>query len=118
MKGPRQVVEKRNPEKQRDSTRPYDPMEHPEKQPRGKRYTPSYRAYHEVRITRKIASIGDQEIAAFAGQHIAEYNGEAEDNPGIPHMLFKRSADAHRFAGVLHSKLGIPREHIEVKKHK
>jgi hypothetical protein len=118
MKGPRQVVEMRNPANQRDSTRPFDAEEHPEKQPRQKRVTDHYRHEYQVSVTRRISSIKDQDIAEWAQQHIAEYGGEAEVNPGIPHMLFGRSVDAHRFADALHSRLGIPKEHIEVKKHK
>ncbi len=119
MKGPRQVVERRDTNAVRDSTRPYDAMEHPEKQPRQKRYTPSYRSYQEVKITRRIDVTKERDIADFARSHIAEYKGSTRaDHRRIPHMLFERSADARRFADKLHSKFGVPREHIEIKAHR
>lgn len=118
MKGPRKVVEKRNPERQRDSTRAFEPEEHPERQPRQKRYTTPYRNYKEVRVTRKIGINREQEVIDWVREHIGEYNGIAEDNPGIPHMLFERPADASRFADKLDSKFNILKEHLQIRAHR
>ena len=113
--GQRQIAEKRDVAIQRDTTKPYDAEEHREKEPRQKRTTPSYKSYHEVRITRKIGINREEKVAAFAREHIGEYKGITEEHGRIPHMLFERPADAHAFAHKLHSKLGVPKEHIEVK---
>jgi len=92
--------------------------EHGETQPRKTGHTPSFRAYHEVYITKDLGSQRDQEVIAFIDKHIAEFKGKTEDKHGIPQMLFERSSDAHRFAKDLSAKLDIPREHIEVKAQK
>ena len=118
MTSQRRITEKRNPGGIKDSTRPFDPMMHQETQDREKRTTPRYREYQQVRITRKIGREKEQAIADFAREHIEEYRGQAEDHPGMPHMIFEREADAHAFARKLHSKLGVPREHIEIKAHR
>jgi hypothetical protein len=113
----RHITETRNPSSIKDSTRPFDPMMHQETKDRQKRVTPKYREYTQVRITRKIGREREQKVAEFAREHISEYKGEAEEHPGMPHMIFEREADAHAFAHKLHSKLGVPKEHIEVKAH-
>ena len=118
MVTPRKIAVKRNTVVQRDTTKPYDAEEHPEKQKRQKRYTASYKHDYQVMITRKMPSVKVQEIAAFAGKYITDFKGTAEDNPGVPHMLFERNSDAQAFADKLHAKLGIPKEHIAIKKHK
>ena len=115
MPGQRNIAEHRDVSMQRDTSKPFDKEMHPERQKRQKRTTPSYRSYHEVRITRKIGIKREEQVADFAREHIAEYRGLTEEHGRVPHMLFERPADAHAFAHKLHSKLGVPKEHIEVK---
>ena len=81
-------------------------------------YSPKFKAFHEVHITRELGSKWKREVLDFIANHIAEYNGKAEDMHGIPLMLFERKADAERFAKDMGSKLNIPKEHIEVKAQK
>jgi hypothetical protein len=81
-------------------------------------FTPPYKAFHEVIITREIGSKTDDEVKAFVDKHIAEFNGTAEDKHGIPGMLFERVQDANRFADELSKKLNIHKQHIEVKARK
>jgi hypothetical protein len=100
---------------QRDTAKPFDKEEHTERQSRQKRSTPRYKSYQEVRITRKVGIKREEKVAAFAREHIAEYHGLTEEHGRVPHMLFERPADAHAFAHKLHSKLVVPKEHIEVK---
>ncbi len=92
--------------------------EHGETQPRRRGSTPSFRAYHEVYITKKLGMNKEHQVIAFIGAHIAEFKGKTEDKHGIPVMVFERSSDAHRFAKDLSAKLDIPHEHIEVKAQK
>ena len=80
--------------------------------------TPSYKAYHEVHITRDLGSKMNEEIAAFVEQHIAEFKGHTEEKHGIPVMLFERNQDAHAFSNELSTKLKIRKEHITVKAQK
>ncbi len=77
--------------------------------------TPSYKAYHEIRITKDSGSKKNEEIIAFINQHIAESKGRIEPKHGIPLMLFDRKQDARRFADQLIVKLEIPKEHISIK---
>ena len=77
--------------------------------------TPSYKAYHEIRITKDLGSKKNEEIIAFINQHIAESKGHIEAKHGIPLMLFDRKQDARKFADQLIVKLKIPKEHISIK---
>ena len=81
-------------------------------------FTPGYRAFHEVYITKDFGSERNEELVAFIGKHITEYKGKTEDKHGIPLMLFERREDAHKFANELSAKLNIPKEHITVKARK
>ncbi|MGB8264657.1 MAG: hypothetical protein WCF70_12280 [Dehalococcoidales bacterium] len=80
--------------------------------------TPSFRALHEVHITKKFNSIRNQDIHKFANGHIGQFNGQIEEKTGMPMMLFEHSKDAEAFADELSAKLKIPREHIEIKAQK
>jgi hypothetical protein len=80
--------------------------------------TPSYKAFHEVYITKDLGSQRNQEVVAFIGKHLAEYNGHTEDKHGIPLMLFKQKKDAQTFANELGARLDIQKEHITVKARK
>ena len=80
--------------------------------------TPSYRAFHEVNITKDLGSERNEELVAFIGKHIAEYNGKIEDKHGIPLMLFDWRQDAQKFASELSVRLNVPKEHITVKARK
>ena len=81
-------------------------------------FTPSYRAFHEVYITKDFGAERNEELMAFIGKHIAEYKGKTEDKHGIPLMLFDRKQDAQKFANELIARLNIPKEHIAVKAKK
>ena len=85
---------------------------------RGLGHTPSFRAYHEVYITKDLGSKRNEEVKTFVGLHIAEHKGKTEEKHGIPVMLFERKVDAEIFAKELSSKLNVPKEHIEVKAQK
>ena len=74
--------------------------------------TPSYRALHEVYVTKDFGPERNEELVAFIGKHIAEYKGKTEDKHGIPQMLFEKVQDAQEFANELEAKLNIPKEHI------
>ncbi len=80
--------------------------------------TPSYKAFHEVYITKDLGSQRNQEVIAFIDKHIAEFGGKIENKHGIPLMLFERKQDAQRFANDLSARLDIPQEHITVKAKK
>jgi hypothetical protein len=80
--------------------------------------SPKYKAYHEVHITKDLGAKRNDEVKTFIGQHIQAHKGKAVDKHGIPQMLFEVKANAAKFANELSSKLGIPREHIEVKAEK
>ena len=80
--------------------------------------TPSYKAFHEVYVTRDLRSERNEELKAFINKHIAEFKGKTEEKHGIPQMLFERALDAQEFANELHKKLNIPKEHITVKARK
>ena len=77
-------------------------------------FTPDYRAYHEVHVTKDLGSERNSELVAFIGKRIAEYKGRTEDKHGIPLMLFDRRQDAQKFANELSARLNIPKEHITV----
>ncbi|MFC1970831.1 hypothetical protein ACFLV0_02695 [Chloroflexota bacterium] len=81
-------------------------------------FTPSYRALHEVYITKDLGSERNEELVAFIGKHIAEFKGHTEDKHGIPLMLFERKQDAQTFANELTARLNIQKEHITVKARK
>ena len=97
-------------------------MEHPERRERKWRaregFTPSYRALHEVYITKDFGSERNEELVAFIGEHIAEYKGKTEDKHGIPLMLFDRRQDAQEFANELSARFNVPKEHITIKARK
>jgi hypothetical protein len=80
--------------------------------------TPSYRAFHEVYITKDLGSQRNEEIITFIGKHIAEFKGHTEDKHGIPLMLFERKQDAQTFANELSARLDIQKEHVAVKARK
>lgn len=81
-------------------------------------FTPSYRALHEVYITKDFGEEGNEELIAFINKHITEFKGKTEDKHGIPQMLFERAQDAQEFAKELSARLNIPKEHITVKARK
>ena len=80
--------------------------------------TPSYRAFHEVYVTKDLRSESDENLVAFIDGHIAHFKGHIEDKHGIPLMLFERKQDAQTFANELSAKLNIQKEHITVKARK
>ena len=80
--------------------------------------TPSYKAFHEVYVTKDFGSERNEELVAFIGKHIAEFKGHTEDKHGIPLMLFDRMQDAQRFANELSARLNVPKEHITIKARK
>jgi hypothetical protein len=81
-------------------------------------FSPDYKAFHEVYVTKDLGSQRNDEMVKFIAKHITEFNGKAEDKHGIPQMLFERQQDAHKFANELSAKLNIPVEHITVKARK
>ena len=80
--------------------------------------TPSYKAFHEVYVTKDLGSQRNEEILTFISKHISEFKGHTEDKHGIPLMLFDRKQDAQSFANELSARLDIPKEHITVKARK
>jgi hypothetical protein len=108
------LIERRNmTEKQPHSQ---DRVPH-NKRPRGG-FTPSYKAFHEVYVTKDLGSERNAELIAFIDKHIAEFKGRVEPKHGIPLMLFEREQDAHKFANELSARLNILKEHITVKARK
>ena len=81
-------------------------------------FTPSYKAFHEVYVTKDLGSERNQELIAFINKHITEFKGHIEPKHGIPLMLFEREQDAHKFANELSARLNILKEHITVKARK
>lgn len=81
-------------------------------------FTPSYKAFHEVYITKDLGSERNEELKAFINKHITEFKGMTEEKHGIPQMLFDRKQDAHKFANELSVRLGIQKEHVTVKARK
>lgn len=80
--------------------------------------TPTYRAFHEVFITKDLGSHRNEEVIAFISKHIATFKGHTEDKKGIPLMIFERKQDAQTFANELSARLDIQKEHITVKARK
>ncbi len=96
--------------------------EHPEKtvhkwRPR-EGFTPSYKAFHEVYITKDLGPERNEDLIAFIEKHITEFKGQTENKHGIPLMLFERQQDAHKFANELIARLNIQKEHVTVKARK
>ena len=81
-------------------------------------YTPSYKAFHEVYITKDFGPERNEDLKAFIEKHITEFKGKTEDKHGIPLMLFESQQDAHKFANELSARLNIQKEHITVKARK
>jgi hypothetical protein len=81
-------------------------------------FTPAYRAFHEVYITKDFGPERTRELLDFIGKRIAEYNGKTEEKHGIPLMLFDRRQDAQKFANELSARLNIAKEHITIKARK
>ena len=99
--------------------------EHPEHPERGMRkwrprdgFTPSYKAFHEVYITKDLGPERNEDLVAFVAKHITEFKGKTEDKHGIPLMLFERKQDAQKFANELSARLNIRKEHITVRARK
>ena len=80
--------------------------------------TPSYKAFHEVYITKDLGPKRNEELVAFIDKHIAEFKGHIEDKHGIPLMLFERKQDAQTFSNELSARLSIQKEHITIKARK
>jgi hypothetical protein len=80
--------------------------------------TPTYRAFHEVYITKDLGSERNEELKVFINKHINEYKGITEEKHGIPQMLFERNQDAQMFANELAARLSIHKDHISVKARK
>ena len=91
---------------------------HEEGEKRGLGHTPSYREYHEVRITKDLGAARNKQVIDFIAQRIGEFHGKTEEKHGIPAMLFERKGDAEKFAKEMSQKLDIPKKHIEVKAQK
>lgn len=81
-------------------------------------YTPSYKAFHEVYITKDLGSERNKDLIAFIEKHITDFKGQTENKHGIPLMLFERQQDAHKFANELIARLNIQKEHVTVKARK
>jgi hypothetical protein len=80
--------------------------------------TPSYKAFHEVYITKDLGSERNEQLIAFIAKHITDFKGHTEDKHGIPLMLFERKQDAQNFANEISARLDIQKEHITVKARK
>jgi hypothetical protein len=80
--------------------------------------TPSYKAFHEVYITKDLGPERNEDLMAFIAKHITEFKGKTEDKHGTPLMLFERNQDAQKFANELSARLNIHEEHITVKARK
>jgi len=81
-------------------------------------FTPSYKAFHEVYITKDLGPERNEDLIAFIEKHITEFKGKTEEKHGIPQMLFERKQDAQKFANELSARLNIQKEHITVKARK
>ena len=81
-------------------------------------FTPSYKAFHEVYITKDLGPERNKKLKAFINKHITEFKGKIEEKHGIPQMLFERKQDAQKFANELSERLDIQKEHITVKARK
>ena len=96
---------------------------HKQKEPDHKRRTqdgstPSYKAFHEVYITKDLGSERNEQLKVFINKHITEFKGQTEEKHGIPQMLFERNLDAQEFANELSVRLDIQKEHVTVKARK
>jgi hypothetical protein len=80
--------------------------------------TPSYKAFHEVYITKDLGSERNEELVAFINKNVAKLKGHIEDKHGIPLMLFERKQDAQTFSNELSARLNIQKEHITIKARK
>ena len=80
--------------------------------------TPSYKAFHEVYITKDLGPERNEDLIAFIEKHITEFKGQTENKHGIPLMLFERQQDAHKFANELITRLNVQKEHVTVKARK
>ena len=81
-------------------------------------FTPTYKAFHEVYITKDMGSERNEELKSFIDKHIVKFKGMSEEKHGIPQMLFENKQDAQMFANEISAKLNIPKEHISVKARK
>ena len=81
-------------------------------------YTPSYKAVHEVYITKDLGPERNKDLITFIEKRITQFKGTVEDKHGIPLMLFERQQDAQKFANELSARLNIQKEHISVKARK
>jgi hypothetical protein len=81
-------------------------------------FTPSYKAFHEVYITKDLGPERNEDLIAFIEKHITEFKGHTETKHGIPLMLFERQQDANKFANELIARLNIQKEHVTVKARK
>jgi hypothetical protein len=80
--------------------------------------TPSFKAYHEVHITKIPGSLKKEDVTEFVSKNITVFKGHLEEKAGIPTMLFERNQDAQAFINELSAKLKIHREHMEIKAQK
>jgi hypothetical protein len=80
--------------------------------------TPTYKAFHEVYITKDLGPERNEDLKAFINKHITDFKGKTEEKHGIPQMLFERKQDAQGFANELSARLDIQKEHITVKARK
>jgi len=80
--------------------------------------TPSYKAFHEVYITKDLGATKNEELITFINKNIAESKGHTEDKHGIPLLLFERKQDAQAFSNELSTRLNIQKEHITIKARK
>ena len=81
-------------------------------------FHPSYKAFHEVCITKDLGPERNEDLITFIEKHITEFKGQTGNKHGIPLMLFERQQDAHKFANELSERLNIRKEHITVKARK
>ena len=80
--------------------------------------TPTYKAFHEVYITKDLGPERNEELKAFINKHITIFKGKTGEKHGIPQMLFERKQNAQVFANELSARLDIRKEHITVKARK
>jgi len=81
-------------------------------------YTPTYKAFHEVYITKDLGPERNEDLISFISRRIVKFKGITEEKHGIPQMLFENNQDAQKFANEISAKLNIPKEHITVKARK
>jgi len=80
--------------------------------------TPTYKAFHEVYITKDLGPERNEKLKAFINKHITDFKGKTGEKHGIPQMLFERKQNAQVFANELSARLDIQKEHITVKARK